>query len=229
MTKSVRRSIDSSYGACSWKPVASPCLPALLFVMRPSRCLDCHQPWPVRKPVPQMSGRAIMCAMDLSLTASYDATPEEVFAIITDVTFQEQVFERFSARSYDVTVGDAGDDMVLRMRWEKPPGDVASVARRFIGPTLVVAQTKIWHPADVDGAREAEVEGEVTGAPVKVTGRTFIVPDGRSTTQAFDLHVTASTPVPVVGKQLERVVADAVQARLEKKFELAGAWLSGSL
>jgi hypothetical protein len=30
-------------------------------------------------------------------------------------------------------------------------------------------------------------------------------------------------------RQLERVVADAVRARLEKKFELAGAWLSGSL
>jgi hypothetical protein len=152
-----------------------------------------------------------------------------VFAIITDATFQEQVFERFSARSYDVAVGNAGGDMVVRVRWETPPTDVTAVARRFVGPTLVLAQTKIWHPADVDGAREAEVEGEVAGAPVRVTGRTRIVPDGRSTTQAFDLHVTASMPVPVVGKQLERVVADAVRARLEKKFELAWAWLSGSL
>lgn len=170
-----------------------------------------------------------MCGMDLSLTASYDATPEEVFAIITDATFQEQVLERFRARSYDVAVGDAGADLVVRVRWETPSGDVASVARRFVEPTLVVAQTKIWHPAEVDGAREAEVDGEVTGAPVRVTGRTRIVPDGRSTTQAFDLHVTASMHVPVVGKQLERVVADAVRARLEKKFELAWAWLSGSL
>jgi hypothetical protein len=170
-----------------------------------------------------------MCGMDLSLTTSYEATPEEVFAIITDATFQEQVFERFSARSYDVTVGEAGDDLFMRLRWETPPVDVASVARRFIGPTLVVAQTKLWHPADVDGAREAEVEGEVSGIPVRVTGRTHIIPEGRSTTQAFELHVTASTPVPVVGKQLERVVADAVRIRLEKKFELAWAWLAGSL
>lgn len=125
-----------------------------------------------------MSGLAIMCGMDLSLTTSYEATPGEVFAIITDATFQEQVFERFSARSYEVTVGEAGDVLFLRLRWETPPVDVAAVARRFIGPTLVVAQTKVWHPADVDGAREAEVEGEVTGVPVRVTGRTHIIPEG---------------------------------------------------
>jgi hypothetical protein len=167
--------------------------------------------------------------MDLSLTASYDATPEELFAIITDPTFQEQVFERFMAPSYEVVIGDAGTVLVVRVRWETVPGTVASVARRFVGPTLMVAQTKIWHPADVDGAREAEVAAEVTGAPVRVTGRTRIVPDGRSTTQAFDLQVIASVSVPVVGKQLERVVAEAVRARLEKKFEVAWSWLSGSI
>jgi hypothetical protein len=104
---------------------------------------------------------------------------------------------------------------------------VTSVVRRVVGQTLVVAQTKTWHPADVDGVREAEVAGEVAGAPVRLTGRTRLVPNGRSTTQAFDLQVAAS--VPVVGRSLERLVADAVRSRLEAKFQLAGSWLSGSL
>lgn len=165
--------------------------------------------------------------MDLSLTASYDATPEEVFAIITDATFQEQVFASVQATSYDVAVQDSGDDMVMRFRWETRPVDVPAVARRFVGPTLVMAQTKIWHAAQVDGTREAEVEGEVTGVPVQVAGRTRIAPNGRLTTQAFDLHVTAT--VPVVGKRLERIVADAVRTRLEKKFEIASSWLAGAI
>jgi hypothetical protein len=62
---------------------------------------------------------------------------------------------------------------------------------------------------------------------VRLAGRTRIVPEGRGTTQVFDLHVTAS--VPVVGRGLEQVVADAVRVRLEKKFEVAWSWLSGSL
>lgn len=169
----------------------------------------------------------MMAVMDLTLTVSYDATPEEVFAIITDETFQEQVFEQSRARSYDVAVGEAGADLVVRMQWETSPVDVTSVVRRIVGQTLLVAQTKTWHPADVDGMREAEVAGQVTGAPVRLTGRTRLVPDGRSTTQAFDLHVAAS--VPVVGRSLERLVADAVRSRLEVKFQVAGSWLSGSL
>lgn len=165
--------------------------------------------------------------MELSLVTSYDASPEEVFAMITDVTFQEQVFERLRAQSYDVEVGDSGDDRALRVHWQTQPVDVPVVVRRLVGQSLVVAQNKIWHRPDVDGAREAEVDGEATGVPVRLAGRTRIVPEGHGTTQVFDLHVIAS--VPVVGRGLEQVVADAVRVRLEKKFEVAWSWLSGSL
>jgi len=165
--------------------------------------------------------------MDLSLTASYDATPEEVFAMITDTTFQEQVFERIRSQSYAVTVREAGADTVVRVWWETRSVDVPAVAKRIVGQPLVVAQTKIWHPADLDGARDGEVEGEVADAPIKLTGRTSISSDGRLTTQLFDLHVTAA--VPMVGRRLERITVDAVRARLEKKFEVAWSWLSGSL
>ncbi|MEU4294050.1 DUF2505 domain-containing protein [Kribbella sp. NPDC026596] len=165
--------------------------------------------------------------MDLTLVTSYDASPEEVFAMITDVTFQEQVFERMRARSYDVEVGDSGDDRAVRVHWQTQPVDVPVVARRLVGHSLVLAQNKLWHRPDVDGAREAEVDGEVAGAPVRLTGRTRIVPEGRGTTQAFELHVTAS--LPVVGKGLEQIVAEAVRVRLEKKFEVAWSWLAGSL
>jgi hypothetical protein len=165
--------------------------------------------------------------MDLSLATSYDASPEEVFAMITDITFQEQVFQRLRAQSYDVVVGGDGDDLAVRFHWRTQLSDVPVVARRFVGNTLELEQSKRWHRPDIDGARLAEVGGAVTGVPVKLTGTTRIVPEGRGTTQAFDLHVTAS--VPVVGTRLEQLVADAVRVRLEKKFEVAWAWLSGSL
>jgi hypothetical protein len=165
--------------------------------------------------------------MDLSLATSYDASPEEVFAMITDVTFQEQVFQRLRAQSYDVVVGDDGDDLAVQFHWQTQVSDVPVVARRFVGNTLELEQSKIWHRPDIDGSRQADIDGALAGVPVRVTGTTRIVPEGRGTTQAFDLHVTAS--VPVVGARLELLVADAVRVRLEKKFEVAWSWLSGSL
>jgi hypothetical protein len=167
--------------------------------------------------------------MDLSLATSYDASPEEVFAMITDVTFQEQVFDQLQAQQYDVLVGGEGEDFAVQVHWQV--GDVPVVARRFVGHTLKLEQSKRWHRAHLDGAREADVGGAVagalSGARVKVFGTTSIVPEGRGTTQAFDLHISAS--VPVVRGTLEQVVTDAVRARLENKFEVASRWLSGSL
>ena len=165
--------------------------------------------------------------MDLHLSTSYDATPEEVFAIITDVTFQEQVLERLGALSYDVSTLESDEDVMLHVRWETPPDDVSGVMRRLVGERLVVEQNKIWHPAAADGAREADVEGETAGTRVRLTGHTSIIPTGHATTQTFDLDVTAS--VPVVSHRLEQVVADAVRTRLETKFELAWSWLAGAL
>ncbi|NIK58965.1 DUF2505 domain-containing protein [Kribbella shirazensis] len=165
--------------------------------------------------------------MDLSLATSYDASPEEVFAMITDVTFQEQVFQRLQAQSYDVVVGDDGDDLAVQVHWQTQLSDVPVVTRRFVGHTLELAQSKVWHRPDVDGARHADVNGQLAGVPVKLSGTTRIVPKGRGTLQAFDLRVTAS--VPVVGNRLEQLVADAVRARLEHKFEVASSWLSGAL
>ncbi len=167
--------------------------------------------------------------MDLSLSASYDATPEEVFAMITDATFQEQVLQRVNSPSYDVAVREDGNDTVVRVWWETRAIDVPAVAKRFLHQPLEVAQTKIWHPSGRDGSRLGALEGEVAHVPVKLTGSTRIVFDGRRTTQSFDLHVNATVAVPVVGKQLERVVMEAIQFRLQRKFELAWSWLSGSL
>src|SRR6266516_4962837 len=77
--------------------------------------------------------------MDLSLATSYDASPEEVFAMITDVTFQEQVFERLRVPSYDVVVGrddlGAADDLAVRFHWQTRAADVPVVARRYVGHT----------------------------------------------------------------------------------------------
>ncbi len=66
----------------------------------------------------------MMSGMELKLSASYDATPEEVFAIITDATFREQACEKTKALSYDVEVKESGGDTIVRVRREMPSDNV---------------------------------------------------------------------------------------------------------
>jgi hypothetical protein len=160
--------------------------------------------------------------MELKLSASYDATPEEVFAIVTDTTFREQACEKTKALSYDVKVSTSGADTVVRVQREMEATDIPDMARKFVGETLTVVQTETWHAPAADGSRTADVSGEITNTPVTLKGTASIVPNGAQTVQAINLDVKVA--VPLIGKKLEPFVVDAVRAGLVKEHDLGREW-----
>ena len=163
----------------------------------------------------------MMCGMELKLSASYDATPEEVFAIVTDATFREQACEKTKALSYDVQVTESGGDTIVRVSREMPSDDVPDIARKFVGQTLTMVQTETWHAAAADGSRRADVVGEISNTPVTLKGTASISGDGQAV-QAIDLDVKVA--VPLIGKKMEPFVVDAIRSGLQKEHELARDW-----
>ncbi|MFK4087710.1 DUF2505 domain-containing protein [Kribbella sp. NPDC020789] len=160
--------------------------------------------------------------MELKLSASYDATPEEVFAVVTDKTFREQACEKTNALSYDVQVSESGADTVVKVTREMASDDVPDIARKFVGQTLTVVQTETWHTAAADGSRTADVAGEITGTPVSLKGAANITPAGAQTVQGITLDVKVA--VPLIGKKIEPFVVDAIRKGLEKEHELGQDW-----
>lgn len=168
----------------------------------------------------------MMSGMELKSSASYDATPEEIFAIVTDATFREQACEKTKSLSYDVDVSESGGDKVVRVRREMPADSVPDIARKFVGRTLTIVQTETWHPAGPDGTRRADVNGEISGTPVTMKGTARIGAEGGRAVQSIDLDVKVA--VPLIGKKMEPFVADALRAGLDKEHELAHSWHEGT-
>jgi hypothetical protein len=164
----------------------------------------------------------MMCGMELKLSASYDATPEEVFAIVTDKTFREQACEKTKALSYDVNVSQSGGDTVVRVSREMEAKDIPDMAKKFVGQTLTVVQTETWHPAAADGSRKADVSGEIANTPVTLKGTASIAPNGAQTVQAIDLDVKVA--VPLIGRKMEPFVVDAIRNGLQKEHDLGREW-----
>ncbi|WP_433166623.1 DUF2505 domain-containing protein [Kribbella sp. CA-247076] len=160
--------------------------------------------------------------MELKLSASYDATPEEVFAIVTDATFREQACEKTKALSYAVEVTESGGDTVVRVQREMPSHDVPDIARKFVGETLTVVQTETWHAARPDGSRHADIRGEISNTPVTLKGTAEITGNGSTTVQAIELDVKVA--VPLIGKKIEPFVVDAIRSGLQKEHELGREW-----
>jgi hypothetical protein len=163
-----------------------------------------------------------MCGMELKLSASYDATPEEVFAIVTDKTFREQACEKTKALSYDVNVSQSSGDTVVRVSREMEAKDIPDMAKKFVGQTLTVVQTETWHPAAADGSRKADVSGEIANTPVTLKGTASITPNGAQTVQAIDLDVKVA--VPLIGRKMEPFVVDAIRNGLQKEHDLGREW-----
>ena len=168
----------------------------------------------------------MMWRMELKMSASYDATPEEVFAIVTDATFREQACEKTKALSYDVKVSTTGDDTVVRVERKMPSNDVPDIARKFVGETLTVVQTETWHAAKPDGSRDADVSGEIVNTPVTLKGTASITGGGGQAVQAIDLDVKVA--VPLIGKKMEPFVVDAIRSGLQKEHELGREWHNGT-
>jgi hypothetical protein len=164
----------------------------------------------------------MMTGMELKMSASYDATPEEVFAIVTDTAFREQACEKTKALSYDVTVSASGTDTVVRVSRKMESTDIPDMARKFVGDTLTVVQTETWHAASADGSRTADVSGEIANTPVTLKGTARIAQDGAQTVQAIDLDVKVA--VPLIGKKLEPFVVDAIRSGLQKEHDLGHDW-----
>jgi len=164
----------------------------------------------------------MMCGMELKHSTSYDATGEEIFAIVTDKTFREQACQRTKALSYDVQVSQSGGDTVVRVSREMRAANLPDMARKFIGDTLTIVQTETWHPAAADGSRKADVVGEISNTPVSLKGTGSISGQSAQTVQAIDLDVKVA--VPLIGKKMEPLVVDAIRAGLQKEHDLTREW-----
>ena len=168
----------------------------------------------------------MMSGMELKMSASYDATPEEVFAIVSDATFREQACEKTKALSYDVKVTESAGDTVVRVEREMPAENIPDVARKFVGSTLTVVQTETWHAANADGSRNADVKGEISNTPVTLKGTAKIASDGGQTVQSIDLDVKVN--VPLIGRKMEPFVVDAIRSGLQKEHDLGRDWHNGT-
>ncbi|MEU8224000.1 DUF2505 domain-containing protein [Kribbella sp. NPDC048915] len=160
--------------------------------------------------------------MELKMSASYDATPEEVFAIVSDQAFREQACVKTKALSYDVRVSTSGTDTVVRVSREMPSTDIPDMAKKFVGETLTVVQTETWHAPGADGSRTADVAGEISNTPVTLKGTARIAQQGAQTVQSINLDVKVA--IPLIGKKLEPFVVDAIRSGLQKEHDLGHEW-----
>ena len=158
-----------------------------------------------------------MSAMDISSRLDFAAQPNEVYAMMTDQTYLEEVSVASGSLSYDVSV----DGSTTKTSRTLPAPDTAA---RFTGPQLTVNEEVVWDGPSSDGSRSGAVTMTVLGQPVTFRGRLNLSPGGRGS--VVDYSGELKVAIPLLGRKLEESAAPAVMSGYQTQQEVGDKWLA---
>lgn len=151
---------------------------------------------------------------------TYAASPEQVFAMLFDPAYREQVCEDQRVLSYSVAVdGEAPDVSVRIEQTHSTAGEIPAVAQKVVGDKAEVHQEEQWN---ADG--ECEFRLTMPGKPGEVVGTSWLEERDGGTARIVDLQAKVS--IPVVGGKLEGVLVSMIEKSLAKEQQTGNAWLA---
>jgi hypothetical protein len=157
--------------------------------------------------------------MDISSHLDFAAPPAEVYAMMTDQRYLEEVCVASDSTSYHVSA--AGSTTQTSRTLPAPES-----AARFTGPQLTVNDEIVWGDLSSDGSRSGTVTMTVLGQPVTFKGGIRLSPGGHGS--VVDVRGDLKVAIPLLGRKLEEAAAPAVMAGYRTQQEVGDRWLARS-
>jgi uncharacterized protein YndB with AHSA1/START domain len=145
----------------------------------------------------------------------YDASPDDVYAMLTDPAFREQAAGAQGATKVDVTVEGAS----VRIDMVSPNTDIPAFARKVVGVSVHAIQEEEW-----DG-HAADFTITTPMMPASIHGRRELVADGDGCLDTFEGE--SKVRIPMIGGKLEKLFADKLAAGWDAEHGAGLSWLEG--
>jgi hypothetical protein len=166
--------------------------------------------------------------VEINADMHYAAAPDRAFAVISDPAFQDEKCRQTGALSHTVSVTTPGDRTVIDTVRSMPMDSLPDFAKSFLGGKLEVREVQDWGPPGPDGARDGQLNVEITGTPMRLKGTLAMRPDGTdgadATTVAIRSELKAN--IPFIGGKAESAAAGPIRAGIAKDEQLGGEWLA---
>ncbi len=154
--------------------------------------------------------------MRFTCSVRYDAPPADVYAMLTDPAFREQVGQAQDATACTVSVSDG----TMTLDLTTPNTDIPGFAKAFAGDTTRSITTEQWRDGSV-----ADFRVETPGKPASISGTRRLVADGNGTRDVIEAEAKAK--IPLIGSKIEKLIASQFEAGTAKEHAVGVAWLAG--
>lgn len=150
----------------------------------------------------------------------YDATAAEVFAMLANPEFREEVCRAIGVLSVDVDIKPReGEGMEVTLTQVQPTSGIPSFAKKFVGETTTVVQHEVW-----TSSRHADITVTIPGKPGEMTGTADLSEAAGRTTERVEMAVKVR--IPVVGGKIEELIAGLLGKALDAEHRTGQERLS---
>lgn len=152
-------------------------------------------------------------------TLRYDASPEEVFAMLGEAVFRERVCEAQHVTECTATVDGVDDTMSVMVDQTRPSEGIPSFAKKFVGDTIHIQQREEW-----SSATDAKLDVSIPGKPGHLKGTITLRSDGDGTVETVSGDLKVS--IPLLGGKIEVLIAELLEHALQAEHRVGTAWLA---
>jgi carbon monoxide dehydrogenase subunit G len=149
---------------------------------------------------------------------SYDAPPDQVFAMLADPEFRQAACAAMEVISADVQLTPDGDGFTLVIDQQQNTKDLPGFARTFAGESTQAIQREVW-----TDPRAGSLTIDSPGKPASAQGTIRLEEAGGGTREVVELEIKVK--VPLIGGKLERLMGEKVAAGMDTEQTVGAVWL----
>lgn len=162
----------------------------------------------------------MLCAMKIRHQLKYDASPDEVYAMLSEPAFRRKVGAAMDTVSHEVAVDPGDGGMSVRIDMVQRTKGVPGFAKKIVGDETRIIQSERWTEE-----RGADLEVEIPGKPGHIRGRLTLSGDASGTVETFEGEAKVS--IPLIGGKLEGLIERLFVEGMNTEQKVGGAWLRG--
>ena len=154
----------------------------------------------------------------------YEHPIEKVIEVFRDPDFYLDKFEGVGARKVEVLSSSDEDGVFTIETQREVPLEVPSALKAFLGAWTTVLQNEEWVEGE-DGEYLNALEINSEGLPAVITGSMTLTPTDEGCVNEVVMDIDCA--IPLIGRKLERFVADSTEEQLEAEYEFIQEYLDG--
>jgi len=163
-------------------------------------------------------------ATKISGDLRFSASPEQVYAMVTNPEYVQEKNERTGGEEVKVQVDDRGAEGASIEVSRVLPAEIPSFAKKFVGEQIQTVQKDEWAPVNSDGSYQGTLNVDFGKTPMSIKGNFAIRPEGDGA--VLEVRGEAKASVPLVGGKLENVAVEQFQRAVRKEQEIGEEWLA---